>query len=85
VSRRLRLLPLVQFLLRHRLPEEWAEFVLGDLEEEYHRRRRQSSFEASVWLLRQTLVVPGKIRICFRIRSTQPDDAGSDGLFIMNL
>ena len=56
MSRRLRLLPLVQWLLRQRLPEEWAEFVLGDLEEEYHRRRGQSSFGASVWLLRQTLV-----------------------------
>ncbi|HEU4928146.1 MAG TPA: ADOP family duplicated permease [Vicinamibacterales bacterium] len=56
MSRRLRLLPLVQWLLRHRLPEEWAEFVLGDLEEGYHRRRRQSSFDASVWLLKQTLV-----------------------------
>jgi putative ABC transport system permease protein len=67
MSRRLRLLPLVQWLLRHRLPEEWAEFVLGDLEEGYHRRRRQSSFDASVWLLKQTLVclaspVPGSSR-----------------------
>jgi len=56
MSRRLLLLPLVQWLLRHRLPEEWAEFVLGDLEEEYRRRRRQSSFDASAWLLRQALV-----------------------------
>jgi predicted permease len=56
MSRRLRLLPLVQWLLRQRLPDEWAEFVLGDLEEEYHRRRRQSSFAASTWLVRQALV-----------------------------
>ena len=55
MSRRLVLLPLVQWLLRQRLPEEWAEFVLGDLEEEYHRRRRRSSFDGSAWLLKQAL------------------------------
>ena len=56
MSRRLLLLPLVQWLLRQRLPGEWAEFVLGDLEEEYHRRSRQSSSDASAWLLKQALV-----------------------------
>ena len=52
----LRLLRLVQWLLRQRLAAEWSEFVLGDLEEEYHRRRRRSAFGASTWLLRQTAV-----------------------------
>ena len=47
------LLRLVQWLLRLRLTAEWTEFVLGDLEEEYHRRRRRSPFDASAWLLRQ--------------------------------
>lgn len=51
-----RLLRLVHWLLRLRLTAEWTEFVLGDLEEEYHRRRRRSSFDASAWLLRQALV-----------------------------
>ena len=50
------LLRLVQWLLRQRLPAEWVEFALGDLEEEYHRRKRRSSFEASAWLLRQAVV-----------------------------
>lgn len=50
------LLRLVLWLLRQRLMAEWTEFVLGDLEEEYHRRRRRSSFDAGAWLLRQALV-----------------------------
>ena len=58
-----RLLRLVQWLLRQRLATEWSEFVLGDLEEEYHRRRRRSAVDASAWLLRQAavcLVSPGR-------------------------
>ena len=51
-----RLLRLVQWLLRQRLAADWSEFVLGDLEEEYHRRRRRSVFDASAWLLRQAAV-----------------------------
>ena len=52
----LRLLRLVQWLLRQRLAAEWSEFVLGDLEEEYHRRLRRSAFDAVAWLLRQAAV-----------------------------
>ena len=51
-----RWLRLVEWLLRQRLAAEWSEFVLGDLEEEYHRRRRRSAFDASIWLLRQAAV-----------------------------
>jgi predicted permease len=56
VIRQPRLLRLVQWLLRQRLAAEWTEFVLGDVEEEYHRRRRRSRVDASVWLLRQAAV-----------------------------
>ena len=51
-----RMLRLAQWLLRQRLPAEWSEFVLGDLEEEYHRRRRRSRVDASAWLIRQATV-----------------------------
>ena len=49
------LLRLVQWLLRRRLPDDWAEFVLGDLEEEFQRRRQRSRTDAAVWLIRQAV------------------------------
>jgi putative ABC transport system permease protein len=49
------LLRLVQWLLRRRFTGDWAEFVLGDLEEEFRRRRQRSRSNASVWLIRQAV------------------------------
>ncbi len=56
MTRRPALLALVLWLLRRRLPSDWAEFVLGDLEEEYRRRARHSRGDATVWLIRQAAV-----------------------------
>jgi predicted permease len=49
------LLRLVQWLLRRRLTGDWAEFVLGDLEEEFRRRRQRSRPSASMWLIGQAV------------------------------
>lgn len=49
------LLRLVHRLLARRVPADRAEFLLGDLEEAFHRRRRQSRAGASVWLLREAV------------------------------
>lgn len=42
-----------QWLLTRRLTPDGAEFVLGDLEEEFQRRRGRSRVRAALWLLRQ--------------------------------
>jgi putative ABC transport system permease protein len=42
-------------LLAHRVPPEWREFVLGDLEEEFHVRAAQSVAAARRWYWLQTL------------------------------
>ena len=60
------LLRLVHWLLRRRFPGDWAEFVLGDLEEEFRRRRRRSRPNASIWLIRQAVACcvappPGRV------------------------
>lgn len=56
MTRRPALLGLVLWLLRWRLPSERAEFVLGDLEEEWRRRAGHSHGDAAVWLIRQAVV-----------------------------
>ena len=56
MTRRPALLRLVEWLLRRRLPDDWAEFALGDLEEGFRRRASRSRLDASAWLIRQTLV-----------------------------
>ena len=56
MTRRPALPGLVLWLLRWRLPSERAEFVLGDLEEEWRRRDRHSRGDAAVWLIRQAVV-----------------------------
>jgi predicted permease len=67
-----RLLWLVLWLLRRRLADEWSEFVLGDLEEEYRRRRRRSAVDATAWLLRQAAVC---------LVSPTPPHGPADGAF----
>ena len=42
------------WLLTRRLPAEWREFVLGDLEEEFHQRCAASPSDARRWFWRQT-------------------------------
>ena len=51
-----RALRVASWIVKRRLSPEWAEFVLGDLEEEFHRRSRQSGSGASRWLLWQALL-----------------------------
>jgi predicted permease len=50
------LLRVAVWLLKRRLSPELAEFILGDLEEEFHRRRAASRLSATVWLITQTLL-----------------------------
>ncbi|MCC7126703.1 MAG: FtsX-like permease family protein [Acidobacteria bacterium] len=53
--RRARGLPrLAAWLLTLRLPPEWRDFVLGDLEEEFQQRRGASPLSAFIWLWWQT-------------------------------
>ncbi|HET6955485.1 MAG TPA: ADOP family duplicated permease [Vicinamibacterales bacterium] len=52
-------------LLGRRVPEEWREFVLGDLEEEFQIRVQRSPSAARRWFWRQTLrclVAPPRAR-----------------------
>jgi predicted permease len=42
------------WLLTRRVPAEWREFVLGDLEEEFHQRCAASPSDARRWFWRQT-------------------------------
>jgi putative ABC transport system permease protein len=42
-------------LLAKRLPTEWRELVLGDLEEEFEKRRARSRSDARLWFWRQTI------------------------------
>jgi putative ABC transport system permease protein len=44
------------WLVTRRLSPQWAEFVLGDLEEGFRLRVRASRLGAAVWLLRQALM-----------------------------
>ena len=46
---------LALWLLARRVPAYWRDFVLGDLEEEFHARRAASAFHARWWLWRQTI------------------------------
>jgi predicted permease len=46
---------LASWLLARRLSEEWSDFVLGDLEEEFEQRRRVSPLAARRWYWRQTI------------------------------
>src|ERR1700752_1434031 len=43
------------WLLRRRLPADWHEFVLGDLEEEFASRAARSPHAARLWLWKQTV------------------------------
>jgi predicted permease len=68
------------WLLERKLSSKWAEFVLGDLEEGFRRRRRQSHTSAMLWLLRQTLLctlAPGPLY-------PLPVDSRSDGAVALN-
>jgi hypothetical protein len=52
---------LAMWLLALRLPDEWRDFVVGDLAEEFAERRADSRFAAHVWFWWQTircLIVP---------------------------
>jgi len=52
-------------LLGRRVPEEWREFLLGDLEEEFQIRVQRSPSSARRWFWRQTLrclVAPPRAR-----------------------
>ena len=46
---------LAVWLLSRRLSADWLEFVLGDLEEEFHARCASSLARAHRWFWRQTL------------------------------
>ncbi len=46
---------LAVWLLALRLRAEWVDFVLGDLEEEFHARHSASPSTANRWFWRQTL------------------------------
>lgn len=46
---------LATWLLTRRLPAEWRDFVVGDLEEEFATRSGDSPFAAHVWFWWQTL------------------------------
>jgi predicted permease len=46
---------LARWLLERRLAADWREFILGDLEEEFHARRAVSPAAARRWLWRQTV------------------------------
>jgi putative ABC transport system permease protein len=46
---------LAVWLLARRLPAEWLDFVVGDLEEEFQSRRARSPADADRWFWRQTL------------------------------
>ena len=43
------------WLLRIRLSDEWHEFVIGDLEEEFATRAARSPFAAHAWFWGQTV------------------------------
>ncbi len=46
--------PLAIWLLSQRLSDEWREFVVGDLEEEFATRAARSPFAARAWFWGQT-------------------------------
>ena len=46
---------LAVWLLTRRVPSEWRDFVLGDLEEEFRERSAESTAGARRWFWRQTL------------------------------
>ncbi len=46
---------LAMWLLSHRLSDTWRDFVLGDLEEEFHARSRTSAPAARRWFWRQAV------------------------------
>lgn len=48
---------LVDWLLRHALPESYRESALGDVSEEYQRRKQANTLNALIWLANQTLRV----------------------------
>jgi putative ABC transport system permease protein len=50
------LLRFVEALLVRRLSPQRAEFLLGDLEEEFHRRSARSRLGAAAWLVKQAVV-----------------------------
>ena len=46
---------LASWLLGRRLPDEWRDFVAGDLDEEFRTRRRESRLGAHAWLWSQVV------------------------------
>jgi putative ABC transport system permease protein len=70
---------LAMWLLSHRLPDTWRDFVLGDLEEEFHARSRTSTPDARRWFWRQALrcaIAPPPVRWY----STGPQDSPGDSM-----
>ena len=55
VSKDVRPPPLAIWLLSQRLSDEWREFVVGDLEEEFATRAARSPFAARAWFRWQTM------------------------------
>ena len=72
--------PLAMWLLSHRLSETWRDFVLGDLEEEFHAR------VADLGAGRTSLVLaPGRCAACshprqYRWHPTVPQDPSGDSM-----
>src|SRR6185295_326620 len=71
---------LAVWLLTHRIADEWREFVLGDLEEEFARRQAASPASARRWFWRQTirsLIAPPRTALATRSSaSCQPESKG---------
>ena len=70
---------LAMWLLSQRLPETWRDFVLGDLEEEFHARSRTSASDARRWFWRQAVrcaIAPPPVRW----HSTVPPDSPGDSM-----
>ena len=71
---------LAMWLLSHRLSDTWRDFVLGDLEEEFHARARTSAPAARRWFWRQAVrcvLAPPPVRW----HPTVPPDSSGDSMF----
>src|ERR1043166_1966373 len=68
-------------LLTYRLSDEWQEFILGDLEEEFHVRSGSSPPQARWWFWRQTiycLATAAPANTGRRTANAQPSNCSGD-------
>jgi putative ABC transport system permease protein len=69
---------LAMWLLSRRLRETWRDFVLGDLEEEFHDRARRSASDARRWFWRQAVrcaIAPPPVRWHDTVAHDSPGDS----------